>query len=402
MFKSKQFNTPNSSSFVNTDENIHIHQTPTLSNYHLNTLENQSDDDVETSFTRHGIPAPADLDSEDEDIFDIRPKKIIKSTVSQTIAHKTENLLMPHQAKVDVNNTVKSNQPSLIINNLQQPLPPEESSIANSDSDSENTSGTDTFNEIYDSHSESNVSSLFQDENEAPEDQWTDILTTDEVYFTQNELKSEIKIPPNVILEEPLDYYKLFVTEEVFVKMVAKSNKHAAQYISLHVIKSKSRLKRWEPTTFKEMQMLIGRFIVIDETMIPWKGRLNFRQYIKNKAHKYGIKLYKLCTPEGYTYSLMVYTGKDEENSGAGHGYDVVLKLTKNLLHEGRTLIADNFYTSVSLAEELLKRNTYLCGTVRTNRKGLPKTVISTKLKKEVIGNYWKNEQWSQNNKMDE
>ncbi|XP_062531825.1 piggyBac transposable element-derived protein 4-like [Bombyx mori] len=125
-----------------------------------------------------------------------------------------------------------------------------------------------------------------------------------------------------------------------------------------------------------------GRFIVIDETMIPWKGRLNFRQYIKNKAHKYGIKLYKLCTPEGYTYSVIVYTGKDEEKSGAGHGYDVVMKLTKNLLEEGRTLIADNFYTSVPLAEELLKKKTFMCGTLRTNRRGLPKSFISKKMNK--------------------
>lgn len=103
-----------------------------------------------------------------------------------------------------------------------------------------------------------------------------------------------------------------------------------------------------------------GRFMVINETMIPWKGRLKFCQYTKNKAHKYGIKLYKLCTPEGYTYSMILYTGKDEEKSGAGHAQDVVLKLIKKLVGEGRTLVADNFYTSVPLAEELLKKRRLL------------------------------------------
>lgn len=42
-----------------------------------------------------------------------------------------------------------------------------------------------------------------------------------------------------------------------------------------------------------------GKSIVIDESMVPWRGRLRFRQYIPGKRHKYGIKLYKLCLPEG-------------------------------------------------------------------------------------------------------
>ena len=44
-----------------------------------------------------------------------------------------------------------------------------------------------------------------------------------------------------------------------------------------------------------------GEDIVVDETMVPWKGQLIFRQYIPTKSHKYGIKLLKLCSTEGYT-----------------------------------------------------------------------------------------------------
>jgi len=39
---------------------------------------------------------------------------------------------------------------------------------------------------------------------------------------------------------------------------------------------------------------------------------LNFRQYTKGKSHKYGIKLFKLCDPDGYTYNVLVYSGKQE------------------------------------------------------------------------------------------
>jgi hypothetical protein len=33
-----------------------------------------------------------------------------------------------------------------------------------------------------------------------------------------------------------------------------------------------------------------GAVVTINETMIPWRGRLLFKQYIPGKAHKYGVK----------------------------------------------------------------------------------------------------------------
>jgi hypothetical protein len=52
--------------------------------------------------------------------------------------------------------------------------------------------------------------------------------------------------------------------------------------------------------------------LVIDESMVPFRGRLHFRQYIPNKTHKYGIKLYKLCTTDGYTCNISVYRKRDD------------------------------------------------------------------------------------------
>lgn len=38
----------------------------------------------------------------------------------------------------------------------------------------------------------------------------------------------------------------------------------------------------------------------LDESMMLWRGRLSFRQYIPSKAHKYGIKFYELCSSDGF------------------------------------------------------------------------------------------------------
>ena len=89
-----------------------------------------------------------------------------------------------------------------------------------------------------------------------------------------------------------------------------------------------------------------------------------------------------LCEPSGYVWNVLVYCGKMDPMSGFGHAETVVLKLMEKLLGRGHVLYVDNFYTSVSLSEQLLSQKTLLCGTLRKNRKHLPKTVVTKKLKK--------------------
>lgn len=44
-----------------------------------------------------------------------------------------------------------------------------------------------------------------------------------------------------------------------------------------------------------EREYRLSRDISIDETIVPHKGRLSFKQYIKNKPTRWGIKLWVLC-----------------------------------------------------------------------------------------------------------
>jgi len=120
--------------------------------------------------------------------------------------------------------------------------------------------------------------------------------------------------------------------------------------------------------------------------MVPFRGRLKFRQYIPGKSYKYGVKLFKVCSPDGYTYNISIYSGKTDTQS-KGLGETVVLNLCEDYLDHRRTMVTDNFYTSVSLAERLLERKTHLVGTMRKNRKGLSSEVVKAKLKKgEIFG----------------
>ena len=81
---------------------------------------------------------------------------------------------------------------------------------------------------------------------------------------------------------------------------------------------------------------------------------------------------------------FIVHTTKDgfKNLQGTSFSEKVVMHLVKPYLDRGHHLFMDNFYNSVSLANHLLRRKTKLTGTLRSNRKGNPKTVISSKLKK--------------------
>lgn len=135
-----------------------------------------------------------------------------------------------------------------------------------------------------------------------------------------------------------------------------------------------------------------GQIIVVDESMVHFRGRLLFRQYIPSKTHKYGIKIYKLCSAEGYTWGYQIYSGQSVQVFGLDTSGSIVVTLAEGLLDEGRCMITDNYYTSVPLAEFLLSRNTDLCGTVNRKRRGLPKDVMDAKLATGEIAVKQKNE----------
>ncbi|KAG4074074.1 hypothetical protein HA402_014279 [Bradysia odoriphaga] len=64
----------------------------------------------------------------------------------------------------------------------------------------------------------------------------------------------------------------------------------------------------------------------------------------------------------------------------------VVLALMDGFLNKGYILYADNFYNSVPLTKTLTSQNTYLCGTLRSNRKDNPKQVVSLVSQKLLRG----------------
>ena len=123
--------------------------------------------------------------------------------------------------------------------------------------------------------------------------------------------------------------------------------------------------------------------LAVDEVIVKYRGRVIFRQYIPKKRKCFGIKIYKLCDEAGYTCTVRVYLGKDLQSATddmiATHA--TVRDLTHRVEGLGHKLFMDNFFSSPRLFDDLDGHKINSCGTVRPNRKDMPRDFGPKQLK---------------------
>ena len=137
------------------------------------------------------------------------------------------------------------------------------------------------------------------------------------------------------------------------------------------------------------------RDVTIDESLMAYKGRLSWIQFIASKRARFGIKTFMLCeSSSGYIWNSVVYTGKGtkfcERFSDFGMATASVLSLMEPLLNQGYCVTTDNFYTSPELYEFLIQNKTDAYGTVRPNRRNMPSAFPSKKLGKGEVAAWQK------------
>ncbi|XP_062141848.1 piggyBac transposable element-derived protein 1-like [Drosophila sulfurigaster albostrigata] len=114
--------------------------------------------------------------------------------------------------------------------------------------------------------------------------------------------------------------------------------------------------------------------LCVDEQMCSTKMKHHLRQYMPNKPHKWGIKLFVLCDSFGYAYRFEVYSGAGDNVILPGHpdlgaSANIVVRLTQSVQSfKNHIIYFDNFYTSLPLMVYLRAKGIYSLGTIRANR----------------------------------
>jgi len=136
----------------------------------------------------------------------------------------------------------------------------------------------------------------------------------------------------------------------------------------------------------------MDRRISVDESMALWKGNHTLKRYIPKKASAWGFKFYALAeSTTGYIANFLVDEGSrtripSDASADLQKPGKIVMALMQPFLDRGHFLAMDNFYTDLVLFEALVSNNTHCIGTVRKNRRFLPKDIINRKWRKAERG----------------
>ena len=115
----------------------------------------------------------------------------------------------------------------------------------------------------------------------------------------------------------------------------------------------------------------------VDEQMIPFKGRSGLKQFIKNKPHRWGFKVFARAGMSRLVYDFMIYTGKAMKlPRNLGVAGNIVIKLVENLPDDKNSkFYFDNWFSSVDL----------LCMLKQQKRIWSVATICSNRLKGCVL-----------------
>ena len=114
-----------------------------------------------------------------------------------------------------------------------------------------------------------------------------------------------------------------------------------------------------------------NRYLSIDKSMVLWRGRLVFRQYVKIKSHKYGVKFFEVCTLDGIILPVKSIVASHFLTSKILDNMVIMNDFLWKGYHgyHGYHGFTGNYYNSYHL-QEGYEHSTYLCGTLWPDRIG--------------------------------
>lgn len=175
---------------------------------------------------------------------------------------------------------------------------------------------------------------------------WSDL--PNENYFSQQEFTGISGVDPSVLDNNPLYLFELFFSDELLNEIVTQTNLYADQYINSHVLKQRSRMKKWSPVTKDELMIYFG---IILYRGVVWKP--TYEHYYTENAIFSTPMIRKVLRFERFL--LIEKFLHFVDNSTLEEGYTKTMKILP--VHNYLSKQFTKFYTpeqNVSIDESLL------------------------------------------------
>lgn len=207
---------------------------------------------------------------------------------------------------------------------------------------------------------------------------WTDVTVAEMyVWLALTLLMSHVK------KHRLRDYWSLddLVCTPVFRKYMSRDRYHSILH-SIHFASNmcpnpNDGLWKLQPVMSKVLENIRTFFrpfqkVVIDKSVVVFRGRLAFIQYIPSKA-RLGINFYVVCDCRtGYILDFVVYPGRDVDNT-RNNPYGFSESAVKNLVDHyfvgNYILYTDKYYISPVISKYLLENQTVSCNTATVHAK---------------------------------
>lgn len=139
------------------------------------------------------------------------------------------------------------------------------------------------------------------------------------------------------------------------------------------------------------LELPIEENLCIDEQMVPFKGNLNVKQYIRGKPSPWGVKIFALCGSSGIMYDFLIYQGSTTEYKRDyvdvfGLGAGVVLHLAERINKQNCKLFFDNYFSNYNLLQYLRNKYIWASCTARVDRFRKPPFSNDKDLRKKGRG----------------
>ena len=127
----------------------------------------------------------------------------------------------------------------------------------------------------------------------------------------------------------------------------------------------------------------LDQSLSLDESMVLCRGRLIFRQYMKNSRHKHRVKFYELCDLSllilrGMIFSEISYPDPDSARQTGG----IVMNLIENFIGKGYIIFSEDFYNTANVTKQMSSNGTKICETFRADRNNIHKNFFWKNLEK--------------------